>query len=165
MKELSFSYLTVKDIDSAESMIRLGTHALKVISDHYVVTSHIGIPGHHDCPIHEIPYQDIRSSKDPHVQDTYQRYLDYYGDDVCDLVFPKNNDFIKEKVYHTILFVMDRVYNCDLLRIKFPKQSGDETSSITQIIYDAIQEYFDVITQEFSKEDYEISIIKRGGSI
>lgn len=163
MKELSFSYLGVKDIDSAESMIRLGAHALKVISNHYVVTSHIGIVDKHDCPIHEIPYQDIVSSKNPHVKKTYQRYLDYYGEEVCDLVFPKDENFIREKIYHTILFVMDRVYNCDLLRVTFQKQ--DEVSSITHIIYDAIQEYFDVVTLEFSKTDYKITIIKRESEI
>ena len=78
-------------------------------------------------------------------------------------MFPKDESFIREKIYHTILFVMDRVYNCDLLRVTFQKQ--DEVSSITHIIYDAIQEYFDVVTLEFSKTDYKITIIKRESEI
>ena len=74
MKELSFSYLSPREIMSTEQMLKLGTHALKVISNHYVVTSIIGTPDKHDCPIHEILYDDIVSYGTSAVKEVYQQY-------------------------------------------------------------------------------------------
>ncbi|MCM1220540.1 MAG: hypothetical protein NC548_39240 [Lachnospiraceae bacterium] len=148
MKELSFSYLSPREIESAEQMLMLGTHALKVISDHYVAISVIGAPGKHDCPIHEILYSDIEKYGTMEVKSSYQGFVEKYGQETCDLIFPKDESFIKDKIARTISFVMDKVYNCDKLMIIIHGDtinSRFDRSSIPNLIHASIQENFNVI--------------------
>lgn len=166
MKELSFSYLSPREIMSTEQMLKLGTHALKVISNHYVVTSIIGTPDKHDCPIHEILYDDIVSYGTSAVKEVYQQFVERYGHGPCDLVFPKDENFIIEKIAGTILFVMDKVYNCDKLMITVYgniRSSRFDRSSIPELIYSSIQENFDIIEFWSSPKKYQIIIRKDKG--
>jgi len=164
MRELSFTYVGVKDIMSADCMLALGAHNIKVISTHYVLIGYVGVSKKNDCPIYEILYDDIMESKDQSIHDTYETLVERYGQEVCDLVFPKDVDFIKDKIHRTILFAMDKVYNCDKLMVTFlandPKVPGS-TSSMPQLIYEVIQENFDIIEQMQSGIKHQISIRKR----
>lgn len=164
MYGLSFSYLSSREINSAESMLRLGTHALKVLSDHYVLTSIINTPRNHDCPIHEILYSDIEKYGTVKTKKAYQDLVEKYGQDICDLVFPKDENFIMDKIYRTILFAMDKVYNCDKLMVTVRgniNNSRFDQSSIPQLVYGSIQEHFDIVELRTSPERYEITITKK----
>lgn len=171
---LQFSYLTPYDIEKLSKIMVVKPYALRCVINHYTLTKQQEDPGIHLCSIIEIPFDDLQKiPEDYHLRDTYDRLVKQYGQEVVDICIPKDGSVIKNKITNIITFTMDKVYKSDGLRIEFNKYnmaSVDGTplrrvlraeSSVSNMIYEAAQENFDIVDQDFSSQLCYIQIEKR----
>lgn len=167
---LQFSYLTPHDMEKLSKIMVVKPYALRCVINHYTLTKHQDDPMIHLCSIIEIPFDDLQKiPEDYHLRDTYDSLIKQYGQEVVDICIPRDGRVIKYKIANIITFAMDKVYKRDDLRIDFNKYNMPNVngrllraeSSVSDMIYEAAQESFDIVDQDLSSQHCYIQIEKR----
>lgn len=161
---LSFTYLHPEMVFRASQVLTLGPEAIDQLSDRYVLLSHESNPYAHDCPIHEIMYQDFIDYKHSDIPLERLKEIEAIHDPKdFNRVFPKDDTEIKRKVLNTINFAIDKVYKCEKLLVLFSQRlkSSPPTQGVPNAIYHVLQENFDIISMDCTSGLYNIIIQKR----
>ena len=140
---LSFTYLRVDQLPLLESMFSLGIDSVKELNDRYTLIHHHDHPLYHDCPIYQIPYNDIN---DGYLKMFYDEFVNKYGQDCVDMIIPKNEDVIRKNISNVIKFAFEKVYQVDKIKVEFwQSHPTTEKISIPNIIYSVLYENFKII--------------------
>lgn len=143
---VSFTYLRPNMIARASQLLILGPEAIQQLNERYTLINHKTNPYHHDCPIYEIPYDDIRNfpyGDEP--LETLHNLEGKYSPDMIEKLFPKELSNVKRKIHNTINFALDKVYKSDKLLLLFPntRDGVSATPGIPNTIFHVVQENFD----------------------
>lgn len=160
---LSFTYMHPLQINRAAQVLLLGPEALKELSDRYVLVNHIENNTVHDCPIHEILYDDfIQLNKETNLEILHE-LENKYPRELFDQIFPRNNINIKRKIINTINFTIDQVYKCDKLCVTFSERMGNAPikQGVPNAIYEVLQEEFNILDSSSNCGLYSAIICKR----
>lgn len=162
---LSFTFLWIEQIGVMNYLFKLDIDSIHELSSRYTIVSKNDNNKFHDCPIYQIPKSDLEHLS---IRDVpygiYNRFIEKYSKDTVDLLIT-DDDIIKKNIKDIIDFTMNKIYGTDEMLIEFSssmevssfKCIRGRTSSIPNLIYNVLQEYFTITTiYEFDYKNYII---------
>lgn len=163
---LSFTYPHPTQIDRIAQILVLGTDAMKELSDRYVIIKNPNNDTMYDCPMHELPYKDIRNFGHGYPSQLYDQLTDSYSEEVLEQIFPKSDTNIRRKVVNTINFVIDKVYKTQTLFVRFSDSilNMESKQEIPNILYHVLQEEYKIEDMYCGAGQYNIIIQKKGAT-
>lgn len=167
---LSFTYFTLEQMGALKSLLLASSSSLKQISENYGLYMSKSDSLTHLCPIYQIVKEDLENRPKRDIPTaTYNRFVEQFGQENVDLLVV-SKDVIKDHIKNIINFTIDEVYHEDEMIIEFDTIEClnaaeivmGKTSSIPNLIYEVIQEHFDIVTQSKRFSKMIIWMKKRG---
>lgn len=150
------------DIERVSQVLSLGPNTIQQLNDRYVLMSLSNNVSVHDCPIHEIVYDDFIRYNNLELLRKLKYLERKYSDTFCK-VFPRGTNSIERKVYNTICFAFDKVYKCDKICVVFNAYNREDCTyqGVPNAIYKVLQDKFDILHKSENMGVYNILIQRK----
>lgn len=172
MKIIKFTTLHVSQLFLLTGILELQKDALQKTNGEYAIYVTETDPNVVNCPICDIPYSDIINDQNIDPYDLYTKMLAMYGQDLVDIIVPRNDEVIETRVKNILDLVMDKVFKTDELEVIIYSNNPLEPnhrSTMAQLIRKTIYKYFNCISSEVNNTPHgyvteeRISISKKEG--
>lgn len=160
---LEFTWSYPDQLFMLDEILSCDKDTLIKVNSRYSVISHSSEPLLHNCPIIDILQESI--FRDRFLRETYDGYVEKYGQDIVDIFIHKDKKIISNKITSIINFVMDDIYKSNIINIKFRYEirpmSNPLPYELPNLIYHTIQMYFWVHEKFHMDDGNEVLIIER----